>query len=442
MPYVDVLAAGQRRLRGAQARQAAGLARPRGAARRAPRRPSSAARARALRRAARSSRTSSTSASSRRWRRRAPSCASARKLYPLPLDNMMWAAPYSAADATNDKQIDRGAGGAASGTTSSGCAGRWHSRIAALLRLHLQRRGRGDLGARAARAQAAAQGRRSSRSSRRRACRASLYAFDHRDGYVLAMAGGDDFDRSRVQPRHAGVPPAGLGLQADLLLAGARPRLRLRHAVERQAQGRGRSDHRRAVDPAEHRRQLQRCRCRSSARWCGRRIRRRSRSSTSSAPRTSRRGRTRLGITRRSSPRQVREGVLLVAGAGRLVRAHRRHDARLRRVRAQRPAASRRCYVRRVIDRKGRVLEDHTAWDDPWLDGDARLDRIAATMGARAGAGDRAAHRLPDVEAAARDRHHRPLGADPRHQGARRRARPAPRAAPATSGSSATPRAG
>jgi penicillin-binding protein 1A len=37
--------------------------------------------------------------------------------------------------------------------------------------------------------------------------------------------------------------------------------------------------------------------------------------------------------------------------------------------------------VRRVIDRQGRVLEDHSAWDDPWLDGDTRLDRVAMTMG-------------------------------------------------------------
>jgi penicillin-binding protein 1A len=38
-------------------------------------------------------------------------------------------------------------------------------------------------------------------------------------------------------------------------------------------------------------------------------------------------------------------------------------------------------YVRRVIDRRGRVVEDHTAWDDPLLDGAARLDRVAARFG-------------------------------------------------------------
>ncbi len=37
--------------------------------------------------------------------------------------------------------------------------------------------------------------------------------------------------------------------------------------------------------------------------------------------------------------------------------------------------------VRRVLDRRGRVVEDHTAWDDPLLDGAARLDRITARFG-------------------------------------------------------------
>jgi penicillin-binding protein 1A len=37
--------------------------------------------------------------------------------------------------------------------------------------------------------------------------------------------------------------------------------------------------------------------------------------------------------------------------------------------------------VRRVIDRRGRVIEDHTRWDDAWLDRGSRHDRIAATAG-------------------------------------------------------------
>ncbi len=37
--------------------------------------------------------------------------------------------------------------------------------------------------------------------------------------------------------------------------------------------------------------------------------------------------------------------------------------------------------VRRVVDRRGRVLEDNTSPDDPWLRGGDRLDRIAAVGG-------------------------------------------------------------
>jgi penicillin-binding protein 1A len=37
--------------------------------------------------------------------------------------------------------------------------------------------------------------------------------------------------------------------------------------------------------------------------------------------------------------------------------------------------------VRRVLDRQGHVVEDRSAWDDPWLDGDSKLDRMAAVAG-------------------------------------------------------------
>src|SRR6185295_3147143 len=38
-------------------------------------------------------------------------------------------------------------------------------------------------------------------------------------------------------------------------------------------------------------------------------------------------------------------------------------------------------YVRRVLDRRGQVLVDHSAWDDPMLDGASRIDRIVAIAG-------------------------------------------------------------
>ena len=38
-------------------------------------------------------------------------------------------------------------------------------------------------------------------------------------------------------------------------------------------------------------------------------------------------------------------------------------------------------YIRRILDRRGRVLEDHTRWYDPLLDGESRLDRVADNFG-------------------------------------------------------------
>jgi penicillin-binding protein 1A len=39
-------------------------------------------------------------------------------------------------------------------------------------------------------------------------------------------------------------------------------------------------------------------------------------------------------------------------------------------------------FIRRVLDRQGHVVEDHSAYDDPWLDGDSKFDRVATLMGA------------------------------------------------------------
>lgn len=41
-------------------------------------------------------------------------------------------------------------------------------------------------------------------------------------------------------------------------------------------------------------------------------------------------------------------------------------------------------YVRRILDRRGRIVEDHTAWDDVLLGGEDRLDRVAARWGEEA----------------------------------------------------------
>ena len=46
--------------------------------------------------------------------------------------------------------------------------------------------------------------------------------------------------------------------------------------------------------------------------------------------------------------------------------------------------ASENVYIRRVLDKHGRVLEDHTAWDDTLLAPADRLDRVAARFGVEA----------------------------------------------------------
>ena len=52
----------------------------------------------------------------------------------------------------------------------------------------------------------------------------TIFSYDHDTGYVIADGGRRRLRPLGVQPRVAGLPPAGIGLQADVLLAGARSR--------------------------------------------------------------------------------------------------------------------------------------------------------------------------------------------------------------------------
>ena len=56
----------------------------------------------------------------------------------------------------------------------------------------------------------------------------TIFSYDHDTGYVVAMVGGDDYDRSEFNRVSQACRQPGLGVQADVLLAGAGPRLRLR----------------------------------------------------------------------------------------------------------------------------------------------------------------------------------------------------------------------
>ncbi len=191
----------------------------------------------------------------------------------------------------------------------------------------------------------------------------AIYTFDLSTGYVLAMVGGDDYDRSEFNRVVQACRQPGSAYKPIYYSLALDRGYGFDTAVERQGQGRGRSGHRRAVGAAEHRRQL---RAAGDARAragvveepaVGGDLQDRS------APRTSRRGRA--ARHHHADPRRRR------AGARRLVRAHRRAVARLRDVRAQRPRRSRRSTCGACSTARGQVLNDHSAWDDPMLDGGA-----------------------------------------------------------------------
>ena len=280
------------------------------------------------------------------------------KVYLLPVENMLWAAPYSASDATNDKQI-----------TAANEA--LHKYDVIWVSWDFIRASRASpTSSTTSRAKRPGSPSSSSpRSSRSRRCSRSSRRRVSRDRSTLRsprrLCAGDGRWRRlrslRVQPRDAGVPPAGLGVQAHLLLARARSRLRLRHDVERQAQGRDRSGRpascgsRRTSTAATTRR------CRSSARWCGRRIRPRSRSSTSSAPRPSRTGRSRLGITtplitNSKCDKEFCSSLALGASC-----VHMDDMTRAFAIFARNGIAAEPVSVRRVIDRAGHVVHDNSA---------------------------------------------------------------------------------
>jgi len=300
------------------------------------------------------------------------------KLYLLPLENMTWAAPYSASDATNDKQI----------TSASEALHkhdviwvRWDFRStiprfsdfiydeqgeATWVPEQLEPKKLPKTQVLALEQTPRVQG--------------ALYTFDHRDGYVLAMAGGDDFDRSEFnrvtqacrQPGSAYKPiyyslaldrgyaydtvwndklkaevdpttgelwipqnvdgsyNASVTLERALVWSKNPPSVEIFHIL-------GTKD----IEKWSHR----------------------------------------LGITTPlvTNPKCEKEFCSSLAlGAS---CTHMDDMTRAFAVFARNGKPIEPVMVRRVIDRQGRVILDDTAWDDPWVDGDEHLDRVAATMG-------------------------------------------------------------
>ena len=219
------------------------------------------------------------------------------------------------------------------------------------------------------------------RARRRRAARAGAASADHdlhrRSSHRLRRRDGRRL-RLRplgVQPRRAGVPPAGLDVQADLLLARARSGLRLRHRARRHAGRDHRSGHRRGVDADEPRRHdATHATSRSSTRSCSRRTCRRSICSSGSARRTSSAWARRPRLHDEDLRRRC-------ARTRRVVQQARRDGARVHRVRAPRPVVAARAGSReglglRAPDRRSHRRDRSRTTRCPRIPSSRRADRI------------------------------------------------------------------
>ena len=175
---------------------------------------------------------------------------------------MIWAVPYSTRDSTQRQAAGVDGRRPAHGRRHLG-EERAPDEAAALRGLELRRQERGAVVARLRRDRA----RQDAEARRRQAGRAVAGTDAEGAGHDLQLRPRDRLRRVDgrrrglrplgVQPRVAGLPPARLGLQADVLLGGARPRLRLHVAAERRAARRGGPGDRRGVDadqPQQHRR--------------------------------------------------------------------------------------------------------------------------------------------------------------------------------------------
>src|SRR5262249_21660042 len=116
------------------------------------------------------------------------------KSYLLPVANMRWAAPYSAADATNDKQIQE-ASEARKPNYVVWVKWAWRGRLGRFADCTYDELGEAAWLPEQPEARRALRIQELTLEQNPRV-QGAIYAFDHRDGYVVAMAGGDDFDRS------------------------------------------------------------------------------------------------------------------------------------------------------------------------------------------------------------------------------------------------------
>jgi penicillin-binding protein 1A len=291
---------------------------------------------------------------------------------------MTWAAPYSASDATNDKQITS-ATEALHKHDVVWVKWNWRSRTPRFTDFNYDEQGEAAWIPEQLEPKKPPKTQELALEQTPRV-QGSIYAFDHRDGYVVAMAGGDDFDRSEFnrvtqacrQPGSAYKPiyyslaldrgyafdtvwndklkaeidpttgelwipqnvdgsyNASVTLERALVWSKNPPSVEIFHIL-------GAKD----VEKWSHRLVI-----------------------------------TTPLITNPKCEKEFCSSLALGASCVHMDDMTRAFAVFARNGKPQEPVM-----VRRVIDRKGHVIIDHAAWDDPWLDGDERLDRVAMTMG-------------------------------------------------------------
>jgi penicillin-binding protein 1A len=300
------------------------------------------------------------------------------KVYLLPLEHMTWAAPFSASDATNDKQI----------TSATEALKRhdviwvrwsWHSRIPRFSDFNYDDQGEAAWIPEQLEPRPAPKTQLLALEQTPRV-QGSIYAFDHRDGYVVAMAGGDDFDRSEFnrvtqacrQPGSSYKPifyslalDRGYSFDTvwnDKLKAEIDPstgELWIPQNVDGSYNASVTLE--RALVWSKNPPSVEIFHILGSKdveKWA-RRL-----------------GITTPLITNAKCEKEFCSSLALGASCVHTDDMTRAFAVFARNGRPQEPTT-----IRRVIDRQGHVVLDHASWDDPWLDGDVRLDHVAATMG-------------------------------------------------------------
>jgi penicillin-binding protein 1A len=302
------------------------------------------------------------------------------KTYPLPVANMNWASPFSAADATNDKLIEKASEALHKGDVVW-VKWAYRSRLQRFTEFTYNEEGESLWTAEEPPKKTPKVTELSLEQTPR--VQAALYTYDHANGYVLAESGGDDFDRSEFnrvtqacrQPGSAYKPiyyslALDRGYSYDTLW-NDKPKAEVDPAtgelwIPQNIDGsyNVQVSLEKALVWSKNPPSVEIFRivgAKDVEAWSHK-----------------------LGITTPliTSPKCEKEfcsSLALGASCVHLDEITRAFSVFARNGRPSQPVS-----VRRVLDRRGRVLEDHTSYDDPWLDAGAKLDRVAALAGTEA----------------------------------------------------------